>query len=78
LAVLCADNQITDSGAEAIGIMLSVNNTLTSINLKRNQIQGAGAGKIADGLFSNNSLTELDLAGQYISRPVLCVYNVCI
>ncbi len=66
-AIECAEMVnagLTDAHARAWGEALSVNSTLTSLNLESNGIHSAGVEAIAAGIAANTSLRQLKLANQ--------------
>eukprot|EP00959_Pyramimonas_sp_CCMP1952_P194188 4060797-Pyramimonas_sp.AAC.2 len=45
--------------------MLELNDTLKSLNMKRNLVADAGAEHLADGLTANRRLIEVNLSGEH-------------
>ena len=57
-----------DAGAAAISMALTVNSSLTSLDLDGNRIGDAGASSLSQALTTNTSLTSLYLGGNSIHR----------
>ena len=68
---------IVITGANCVGELLKVNNSLQELVMRYNQIGDDGMSSVADGLQCNNTLTKLDVARCGFSVKGTVLYKMC-